>query len=374
MRFDDGVAIAGPGVSIEDLWRGGLPRGLWPPVVSGTMRPTVAGALAMNIHGKNAFQAGTFGEHIRSLSVMLANGDVRTLTRDDPEFSTVIGGAGLFGAVVEAEIAMRDETEGHLYVRAIPVADWDGHFQCFETAADGADYMVSWIDGWRNGRGLFHSASYGGKEIPRAAQELPDRILGVLPKSATWRFLRPFTNDFGMRCLNRAKALSNRDHVFTQSLVAFNFLLDYVPNWQRAYAHGMFQFQAFIPAALAPAVFPRLVEACHARSHPPYLLVMKRHRSDPFFLSPSVDGYSLAMDFPYRSDEDAQALTDHLAELVLAAKGRFYLAKDRFLRAEHFLASLPDGHLGHLRNLKARMDPEHRFTSDLARRLRLFET
>src|SRR5262245_17270829 len=54
LRFDDatGVAECEPGVTVEQLWKHILPRGWWPRVVSGTMFPTLAGALAANIHGK----------------------------------------------------------------------------------------------------------------------------------------------------------------------------------------------------------------------------------------------------------------------------------------------------------------------------------
>ncbi len=60
---ESGLIDCEGGVTVEQLWRTGLPDGWWPPVVSGTMYPTLAGALAMNIHGKNAFAVGTLGEH-----------------------------------------------------------------------------------------------------------------------------------------------------------------------------------------------------------------------------------------------------------------------------------------------------------------------
>jgi hypothetical protein len=43
-----GIIEAGPGLTIEGLWRHVLPDGYWPAVVPGTMRPTLGGCLAMN--------------------------------------------------------------------------------------------------------------------------------------------------------------------------------------------------------------------------------------------------------------------------------------------------------------------------------------
>ena len=57
------------------------------------------------------------------------------------------------------------------------------------------------------GRGLIHEARYlepGEDSEPErtlriAHQELPDRIMGLFPKSQVWRILRLLNNDAGMR-------------------------------------------------------------------------------------------------------------------------------------------------------------------------------
>jgi len=48
-----GILEAEGGASIAEVWRHTLPQGWWPAVVPGTMFPTLAGSVAMNIHGKN---------------------------------------------------------------------------------------------------------------------------------------------------------------------------------------------------------------------------------------------------------------------------------------------------------------------------------
>ena len=51
-----GVLEAEAGLTIEGLWRRTIEDGYWPMVVPGTMRPTLGGCVAMNIHGKNNFR------------------------------------------------------------------------------------------------------------------------------------------------------------------------------------------------------------------------------------------------------------------------------------------------------------------------------
>ncbi|MEO7111481.1 MAG: FAD-dependent oxidoreductase, partial [Polyangiaceae bacterium] len=62
-----GILEGEPGLTIEGVWRRTLEDGYWPAVVPGTMFPTLAGCTSMNIHGKNNFKVGSFGEQIVDL-------------------------------------------------------------------------------------------------------------------------------------------------------------------------------------------------------------------------------------------------------------------------------------------------------------------
>jgi decaprenylphospho-beta-D-ribofuranose 2-oxidase len=67
--------------------------------------------------------------------------------------------------------------------------------------------------------------------------------------------------------------------------------------------------------------------------------------------------------------EGLAELLDACDELVAAAGGRVYLAKDARLRLEAFRAMYPG--LGRWQRVRDRLDPHGRMRSDLARRLEL---
>ena len=96
---ETGTVRAEAGVTIAQLWKHVLPAGFWPSVVPGTMAVTLGGATAMNIHGKNAFRVGPFGEHVEAITLLGPDGAVRKLRRDrgagDLRLSDVIGAQGL---------------------------------------------------------------------------------------------------------------------------------------------------------------------------------------------------------------------------------------------------------------------------------------
>jgi FAD/FMN-containing dehydrogenase len=385
-----GVAECEPGVTIELLWKHALPHGWWPKVVSGTMFPTLSGAAAMNIHGKNNYAVGTIGDAIEEFDLVLADGEVRTCSRERNAdlFHAAIGGFGVLGVFSRIVIGTKKVHSGDLEVSAVSTRNLREMMDYFEEHKAGSDYLVGWVDcfpsGEGFGRGLIHDARYlepGEDEHPEETlrlehQGLPDKIMGVLPKSEVWRFLRFFMNDPGMRTVNAAKYLAGRLEAMgephRQAHAAFAFLLDYVPNWKWSYGRGgLIQYQPFLPPETAHDVYTELLRHCHRRGHVPYLGVFKRHRPDPFWLTHSTGGWSMAMDFRVTRG-NRERLWRHcheMSEIVLEGGGRFYFAKDLVIRPEDARRMFPAEQLERFLDLKREVDPDWLFQTTLWRRL-----
>lgn len=389
-----GVATLEPGVTIERLWKSILADGWWPRVVSGTMFPTLGGAAAMNIHGKNNYAVGTLGDAIREFDLLTPAGEHLTCSRESNAdlFHAAIGGFGMLGAFTRVVLETKKVHSGDLRVRAKATRDLGRMMAYMEAHRGDADYLVGWVDcfarGRSLGRGLIHHANYlepGEDPDPRATltvthQELPANILGVFPKDQVWRVLRLFNNDLGMRAINLAKYragfIEELDEPYLQPHAGFAFLLDYVPNWKWAYGRtplerGLIQYQSFLPKETAEAAFSELLERCQRARLVPYLGVLKRHRPDPFWLTHALDGWSFALDFKVEPSTRARLwlLCHELSEVVLAAGGRFYFAKDLVLRPQDARRAFPAERVERFRALKRRHDPEGLLETDLWRRI-----
>ncbi|MCE2503595.1 MAG: FAD-binding oxidoreductase [Chlorobi bacterium] len=385
-----GLVKVEPGVTIKQLWESILPDGWWPAVVPGTMFSTIGGCVSMNIHGKNNFTLGPFGDHILEFELLTPEGEIFRCSRDENYdiFRSAIGGFGMLGCFTSIKLKSKRVWSGLLDVEAINVPSLDAMFDCFKERLESADYLVGWIDtfagGKSLGRGVIHRANYIDQGIdPNPAQtlrvehqQLPDTILGILPKAILWKFMKFFINNPGMRLINmikfRASRLLDRGGTFRQSHAAFAFLLDYVPNWEKSYGKGgLIQYQSFVPKDEAREVFRKQLQLCKTYKYPPYLAVFKRHRPDEFLMSHALDGYSLALDFKItkRNRERIWKLAAEMNKIVLKASGRFYFAKDSTLSSEDARAFLGEKALEEFAVMKRRLDPSGMLETNLARRL-----
>lgn len=384
-----GLVTVEPGVTIRQLWRYTLGDGWWLPVTPGTMNPTLGGCAAMNVHGKNNWRAGPLGNHIQEFTALLPTGEEIYCSRDENAdlFRAFIGSAGLLGCFTSITIQMKKVYSGRLQVHVRPAPNIETMLEMLEAYKDVYEYMVGWVDGFSRGgalgRGEVHFADYlepGVDPAPEQSlrlenQDLPDTLFGALPKSIIWSFMRPFMNNPGTRIVNAAKyrmVQFKGEHSFEQSFAAFNFLLDYVPNWKKAYLPGgLIQYQAFIPRANAARAFRALLDRSRRAGLPTYLGVVKRHRPDDFLLTHAVDGFSLAMDFRVTRRNRARLvqLARELDRIVLEAGGRFYFAKDSTLRPAAARAFLGAEVLDKLAGFKQRCDPQHLLQTNLSRRV-----
>ncbi|MFL6132891.1 MAG: FAD-binding oxidoreductase [Nocardioidaceae bacterium] len=109
VRIDDTNAIATVGAGA--IWRNVLEAAHTHDLAVAAMPSidtlSVGGTLSVNAHGAD-FRVGSLASTVRSLTVVTADGQIHRLSRTrEPElFGAVIGGYGLFGVIVEADLEL----------------------------------------------------------------------------------------------------------------------------------------------------------------------------------------------------------------------------------------------------------------------------
>jgi decaprenylphospho-beta-D-ribofuranose 2-oxidase len=373
-----GLATCEAGVSLEQLMVAALPAGWFVPVSPGTRQVTVGGAIAADVHGKNHHRAGSFARHVLSFDLLMADGEVRVITPADSAelFWATAGGMGLTGIILRATIAMTKVETASVLVDTVRTADIDETMACLAAADASHGYTVAWADclarGGRLGRSVVTSGDFAAvRDLPAARRRDPLRFRPVSLAGVPAMFPDGLLNARTVALANEAwyRKAPRRRTGEIQPIGKFFHPLDGIRNWNRVYGPaGFLQYQYVVPFGREDAVRRSFERISGARA-PSFVTVLKRFGpGDPGLLSFPRPGWTLALDFPARTPGLA-GLLDRLDELVLAAGGRVYLAKDSRISPGLLAGMYP--RLGEFRDLRARIDPGRVFVSDLARRLSL---
>jgi decaprenylphospho-beta-D-ribofuranose 2-oxidase len=391
VEIDDvaGTVTASAGTSLDDLMRILVPRGYFVPVTPGTRYVTVGGAIAADIHGKNHHKSGSWCQAITSLTMLMADGTERIVTPlDDPAlFWATAGGMGLTGLILEATFVCPRIETSQVLVETLRTNDLDGVMAAMAGEDHLHDYSVAWIDlvatGAATGRSVLTRGRFASQQELAAAGGGSGRGRNAvsahnpLAYDPQVRLAAPpwvptgLLNKLSVRAFNELwfrKAPGHRVDEL-QGIPAFFHPLDLVRGWNRIYgSRGFLQWQFVVPDE-AGDTLRHVVERLSTGGCSSFLAVLKRFgpgNDGP--LSFPAAGWTLALDVP-AGIAGLGPLLDELDRQVADAGGRVYLAKDS--RLDPVLLPVMYPRLDEWRAVRAAVDPDGVFVSDLARRLHL---
>lgn len=373
------------GVTLDQLMKAALPYGLWVPVLPGTRQVTIGGAIGPDIHGKNHHSAGSFGDHVASMELLVADGRILHLepegSADDPTgelFWATVGGMGLTGIIVRARIRMTKTETAYFIADGDLTANLD---ETIEFHSDGSEHNYTYSSAWFDA--ISPEPKLGRAAISRGSLATLAQLEEIAPKLAKdpLKFNAPqlvtvpdifpsFTmNKLSMIAIGELwwlKSGTYKDKV--QNLTQFYQPLDLIGEWNRGYgSKGFLQYQFVVPReAVEP--FKDIVKDIQKSGHYSALNVFKLFgEGNKAPLSYPMPGWNVCVDFPIKPG--LGAFLDDLDKRVMEFGGRLYLAKESRTSAENFHKMYP-GMEGWLKTRNA-IDPTGVFASDMSRRLEL---
>jgi decaprenylphospho-beta-D-ribofuranose 2-oxidase len=375
---DTHVADVDAGVSLDQLMKAALPFGLWVPVLPGTRQVTVGGAIACDIHGKNHHSAGSFGNHVRSMELLTADGQIRHLTPDgddDELFWATVGGNGLTGIILRATIAMTPTETAYFIADGVATKDLD------ETVAlhlDGSEanytYSAAWFDLISPPPKLGRAAVSRGSlakldQLPKKLAKNPLKF--DAPQLLTVPDIFPVSVMNKLSFMAIGKVYYRLGGTYTDKIMnlsQFYHILDLVSGWNNAYGPTGFAQHQFLVPPDAMDEFKAIIRWIQTRGHYSAFNVFKLFGpGNRAPLSFPMAGWNVAMDFPNKPG--VNEFLNELDARVLEFGGRVYTAKDSRVSADNFHAMYP--RIDEWIALRRKVDPTGVFVSDMARRLEL---
>lgn len=378
ISFDEntGIVRCEAGVTYKDLLDTFVLRGWFPSVTPGTKYVTMGGAIASDVHGKNHHKVGSISSFVISFKILIASGEILDCSREKNSdlFWATIGGMGLTGFILEAEIQLKQINSPYITNRSIKLNNLDELFDKFEEYDEDYHYSVAWMDivasGKKYGRNVLLLGNYADKND--LTEKLKHRgTQKYIEKKISVPFEIPFStlNKLSITLFNSAFYMASRSKVDIQHYDKYFYPLDFILNWNHIYSKsGLIQYQLNIPEEGAKEAIDKVLKKVVASGSGSFLAVLKKMGDQDGILSFPFKGYTLSMDFPVK--KGVIDMCKQLDEIVLDYKGRTYLTKDSILDEKTF-KQMYSGLWEKWMKIKIKYDPENKFTSNLARRVGL---
>lgn len=376
LGFDtnEGVLDCQSGLTLDSILEFIVPRGWFLPVTPGTKFITVGGAVASDVHGKNHHVDGCFSRHVLDMDLMLANGDVITVSphQNADLFHATAGGMGLTGVITRVRFRLKKIETSMIRQKKIKARNLDEIIALFEEYGS-YTYSVAWIDCLKGGSEFGRSILMLGEHA--RLQELTgyqqkDPLALPRKRSLDFPFYLPsfVLNKYSVSAFNFLfyNKMTSREVNNIISYEPFFYPLDAINNWNRGYGRkGFLQYQFVVPMDRKDGLV-KILQKIRENGHASFLAVLKVFGEDDSFISFPMKGFTMAMDFPVR--QDLFPFLDGLDQMVLDHGGRIYLSKDARMAPHVFNAGYPNA--AAFEQVIRKYNPG-RFNSALSKRLQI---
>jgi len=101
-----GLLTVEAGITLGELARVFAPQGWLPAVLPGTGFATVGGAIAMDVHGKNHHNAGSFCQHVTAITLIQGETPREITPKATALWKSTCGGLGQTGIIAQATLQL----------------------------------------------------------------------------------------------------------------------------------------------------------------------------------------------------------------------------------------------------------------------------
>lgn len=338
-----GILKAQSGILLNEILDIIVPQGWFLKVTPGTSLATLGGSVANDVHGKNHHIAGSFGHHIRRLTLVRSDNTIMNCSANENAelFFATIGGLGLTGLIADIEIQLHRIHNRLIWCKNQPFRSLDEYWDLNKEAQLQWPSSASWIDclsgGNQLGRGVMFLGRHAGTSHHPSRKSKRNVNFPVSP---------PFSliNQFSLRVFNELYFHAHKaKKSFLSDYRPFFYPLDRIGNWNRIYGKkGFYQYQCVLPPKTERDGIKELLKTIRKSKQGSFLAVLKSFGATPSLgmLSFPRPGTTLALDFPNQGNSSLK-LFESLDIIVKEAGGALYAGKDARMSSEMFRFSNP---------------------------------
>jgi len=324
------TAIVSSNVTLNEVNQKAQKYDLYLPITPGNMDITIAGAISNNVHGKNSYKQGNFLSITNKIKVIKNNKILEIKSKEEKSY--IVGGMGLFGQIIEANVKLTKKPNFINY-QTFTFNSYS-NLKKYSNMTHKYDEFTAWInltDKCFEGFVLFGKNIYNKKIIKRKTMNLmkifSPIILYFLNKIISLVGMRLLTSNYFFRYMNilvfnlgkltlKKNFLSSTDgqigankHFNMESLKKKTTEIQLLIKTKN--------FDRFMKSYLNVMKKYKIVN---------YWTIVKKHKKDNAKISFSDDGFSISLMFHDKLYENKFFSRD-LYKLIRMFKCKVYLAK-----------------------------------------------
>tara|TARA_B100000902_G_scaffold399611_1_gene471348 strand:+ start:2844 stop:4082 length:1239 start_codon:yes stop_codon:yes gene_type:complete len=333
--------------------------------VPGKSNVTIGGAIASDVHGKDCSWGGSFIKNIKSLNLVLANGDSINCSREKNSeiFFTTIGGYGLTGSITGVELNNNLIRLTEKYCSNLKKGSgFESLLNNFTNEKN--EYSVAWVDLLNKERNwVFETSAPKKEESKSKVIQTKDAFEPGLSLPFIGRNVlqsMSYVNKIYYKLAKEGSAVKDRGKVL--------YPLSFVSNTKNiSKKRKIIQIQFSLPKKNEKHIDDLIDVLIYKQV--PLLCSLKKLSNNETELNLSFiqEGWTIAVDFSY-INFNFESIRFFYKKLI-SLEGKIYLAKDSSLKSEEFREMYQNFHSWS--KIIKKIDPNNMFQSQMSKRLEL---
>ena len=378
-KFDKkkGILILSASYKISEIMKSINKYGWTVCSIPGNSEVTIGGCIGNDVHGKDSFKYGNFGENVEELEIIMANSKFVKCSKHKKKeiFQSTLGGLGLLGVVTTIKLKLKRKSENYSTTNYI-CNNYKELIKEIYNKKENYDYIYGWLDTYAKkkslGRGIiFKSKSLNiNNKLSINNKNFLVKIKNLLQKTI---FSLSIKNNL-MKYLNflyfKSFLFKKKSYLNSYEEISYPLDTNGIDVKKQIAPKAFLEIQVIIKKKNLLNGLRLFLEKCQKLNLYSIITGIKMHKSNNNLLSFADEGISMNIVQVLNKNNQKSLLSKfkELHKFVINKNHKIYICKDFFLNNSTLLKNYKSSKNFFL--IKKKYDPKDLFCSDFLKRVR----
>ena len=381
LNFDhqNGIIAVQSGITFDKIIQYIVPKGWIFHVCPAHRYITISGALSNNVHGKNCFLKGFFGEYVEEFTFFSYHKGIIKCSRSENSkyFYSIISGLGILGLILDVKIRLRKINSFYLNNETNKFKNINGILEYMESSKKEKEFNIASFDATKFSNkemsGIVYSSDFLDDGNLTISDYNPSKVANLINLIFIYSKKIPFVNSLANIAFSlKTRGVFLKKKQSTISYAQMNFLIDIIlPRYNFFFKKGFVEYQVMFRSEYCKKAFVNLMNVLKRHNSSSLTSSVKAYRKnkEPFVFGLQQNGFCLSFSIPHEKHVNMNKLMRELNETTIKYEGQLYLAKTPYVNYEEFKIMYKN--IDNFLEIKKELDPKNLIKSNMSERLKL---